>query len=121
MVEDTSLVVESLNGLPGPLITWFLKALGVEGLWKLVEPLAVKTAIAKTCIGYIDTQAVIHFFEGEVHGQLVEPRGEHGFGWDTLFQPDGSTQTFGEMTMEEKHQFSMRNLAVQELKAFLDS
>ena len=34
VVEDTSLYFEALNGLPGPLIKWFLKTVGNEGLAK---------------------------------------------------------------------------------------
>jgi XTP/dITP diphosphohydrolase len=43
-------------------------------------------------------------FEGRVHGALVwPPRGEKGFGYDPMFQPDGHALTFGEMPAEEKH------------------
>jgi XTP/dITP diphosphohydrolase len=43
-------------------------------------------------------------FEGRVHGTLVwPPRGDKGFGYDPMFQPDGHAITFGEMTAEEKH------------------
>jgi XTP/dITP diphosphohydrolase len=43
-------------------------------------------------------------FEGRVHGCLVwPPRGERGFGYDPMFQPDGCAVTFGEMPAEEKH------------------
>jgi XTP/dITP diphosphohydrolase len=43
-------------------------------------------------------------FEGRVHGTLVwPPRGERGFGYDPMFQPDGFDKTFGEMAAEEKH------------------
>ncbi len=46
----------------------------------------------------------IAVFEGKVFGQLVwPPRGENGFGYDPMFQPDGHTKTFGEMTRAEKH------------------
>jgi XTP/dITP diphosphohydrolase len=31
------------------------------------------------------------------------PRGAQGFGYDPLFQPDGHSRTFGEMSAEEKH------------------
>lgn len=42
--------------------------------------------------------------EGRVDGTLVwPPRGTAGFGYDPMFLPDGETQTFGEMTSEEKH------------------
>jgi XTP/dITP diphosphohydrolase len=43
-------------------------------------------------------------FEGRVHGAVVwPPRGERGFGYDPMFQPERSTKTFGEMAAEEKH------------------
>jgi len=42
--------------------------------------------------------------EGRVNGDLVfPPRGDLGFGYDPIFQPDGHGRTFGEMTSEEKH------------------
>ena len=31
------------------------------------------------------------------------PRGERGFGYDPMFQPDGHDATFGEMSAQEKH------------------
>src|SRR3712207_5840886 len=43
-------------------------------------------------------------FEGRVFGRVVwPPRGAQGFGYDPLFQPDGHSRTFGEMSAEEKH------------------
>ena len=43
-------------------------------------------------------------FEGRVFGTLVwPPRGERGFGYDPMFQPDGFDKTFGEMAADEKH------------------
>lgn len=48
-------------------------------------------------------------FEGRVFGDLVEPRGTAGFGYDPLFKPDGHERTFGEMTAEEKHGVDWRS------------
>lgn len=43
-------------------------------------------------------------FVGKVFGMLQwPPRGDAGFGYDPMFQPDGSDKTFGEMTSAEKH------------------
>jgi XTP/dITP diphosphohydrolase len=43
-------------------------------------------------------------FEGRVFGTMVwPPRGSGGFGYDPMFQPDGSDKTFGEMSAEAKH------------------
>jgi len=37
IVEDTSLYFNCLNGLPGPLIKWFMKTVGNEGLFNMVK------------------------------------------------------------------------------------
>ncbi|SEC83480.1 XTP/dITP diphosphohydrolase [Rhizobiales bacterium GAS188] len=43
-------------------------------------------------------------FEGRVHGEIVwPPRGDQGFGYDPMFQPEGHRRSFGEMPAEEKH------------------
>lgn len=53
---------------------------------------------------------------GEVHGSLsFPPRGKGGFGYDPCFIPEGETRTFGEMTPDEKAQFSHRSKAMAKL------
>lgn len=119
--EDTSVYINSLNGLPGPLIKWFLKCVGDEGIYKLVENLEDKSAVAKTVVGFLDEKNNIVFFEGDVEGTIVSPRGENGFGWDKIFLPNGSDKTFGEMGLEEKNKFSMRKKALVKLKEYLEN
>jgi non-canonical purine NTP pyrophosphatase (RdgB/HAM1 family) len=121
MVEDTSLYLDALNGLPGPLIKWFMKTVGREGIYKLAQTFNNFGATARTVIGYADEKGVIQFFEGEIKGTIVEPRGDSTFGpfgWDPVFLPDGYTQTFGEMG-DEKNLISHRRLAVEKLKTYL--
>lgn len=119
IVEDTSLYLECLNGLPGPLIKWFIKAMGNEGLWNITEKLGNPKAEAKVIIGYAKSKDVISFYEGCLQGTIVKPRGDNGFGWDPIFQPEGYTKTFAEMTQEEKNEISMRRVAVNKLKEVL--
>ncbi len=116
VVEDNSLSLEALNGLPGPLIKWFLKKIGNEGLVKIVEDFGNNKAEATVVIGYLSEQGEISFFEGSIQGTIVSPRGDNGFGWDPIFLPDGETKTFGEMVTEEKNKMSMRKIAFQKLK-----
>lgn len=120
IVEDTSLYIDAMNGLPGPLVKWFLKAVGVLGIYKLTETFERAKATARTIIGYADTEGNILFFEGAISGTIVSPRGENGFGWDAIFQPERSSQTFAEMTAEEKNQFSMRRIAAEALRRHLE-
>ncbi len=119
IVEDTSLYMDCLNGLPGPFIKWFEKAIGNEGLAELAKKLNNNRATAKTIIGYAKTQNEIHFFEGVVTGTIVKPVVKSGFGWDPIFLPNGEAQTFAEMGQAEKNKISMRRLAVNQLKEFL--
>ena len=118
IVEDTSLYFEALNGLPGPLIKWFMKTVGNDGLYKMAGAFGNFQAEAKTIVGYSDQQGNISFYEGNVKGMIVLPRGE-GFGWDPIFQPEGHAKTFGELTSEEKNSFSMRKIALEHLREHL--
>ena len=113
IVEDTGLFIECWNGLPGALIRWFLEAVGAAGICAMMEGFADRSARAQTIVAAYDGS--LEMFAGEVRGQIARaPRGDQGFGWDTIFIPDGETRTFAEMSSEEKDRHSMRR------KAFCD-
>jgi inosine triphosphate pyrophosphatase len=119
IVDDTSLHMACLNGLPGPFIKWFLKALGPSGLAELARKLGDDRAEARALVGYASGPDDIHFFEGIVPGRIVPPRGTTTFGWDPIFQPDGRTKTYAEMSADEKNGISHRRRSLEQLKAFL--
>lgn len=119
IVEDTSLYLTGLNGFPGPLIKWMLESVGTAGIHNLCAKIGNREAVAKTVIGY-DNGQEIRYFEGEIHGQIVAPSGNEGFGWDDIFQPDGLNETFAEMGDTFKPEFSMRTFAFAKLKQYLD-
>ncbi len=121
IVEDTSLYISALKNLPGPLIKWFLRALGPGGIFNLVKDAKNKNAKAKTMIGFLDSKGKAYFFEGVVLGKVVSPKGKSGFGWDFIFAPKGSKKTFAQMTKEEKNKISMRKKAFLKLIKFLKS
>src|SRR3546814_10541056 len=59
-------------------------------------------------------------FEGRVEGTLVWPiRGERGFGFDPMFQPEGFAVTFGEMDPARKEAMSHRARAFAKLAGAL--
>ncbi len=119
IVEDTSLCLDGLNGLPGPLIKWFMKTVGNGGLLTMAKATGNTKATAKVLIGFSKENGEIEFFEGAIDGEIVDPKGESGFGWDAIFQPTGWNKTFGEMTQKEKNQISMRKIAFHHLKESL--
>jgi len=52
--------------------------------------------------------------EGECHGKIIaESRGDHGFGYDSLFMADGYDKTFAEMNEEEKIKSANRGRALK--------
>lgn len=119
LVEDTSLVFNALGKLPGPLIKWFLNELDNDGLAKLLDGYADRTALAKTCFGLFDGER-LHLFEGQMKGTIADtPRGERGFGWDPIFIPAGATKTWAEMSPDEQKENSMRRIALKKLEKFL--
>jgi XTP/dITP diphosphohydrolase len=121
LVEDTGLYFAAWNGLPGALVSWFMKTVDSAGLCRMLRPGDTRAAVARTAIGFFDGTE-FHAFLGELAGSVAgEPRGTNGFGWDTLFIPDGSARTMAEMTADEKNALSMRAAAAKELRAFLDT
>ena len=121
IVEDTSLSLIALSGLPGPLIKWFLKTIGNEGLSEIASRANEYHAEAKTTIGYMSSNGDIHYFEGSLQGEITTPRGNNGFGWDKIFIPEGHTRTLAEMNAEEKNSISMRGEAARKLALFLNT
>ena len=120
-ITDVSLTLKGMNGLPGPLIKWFMKTVGNEGLVKLTKTFGNPDAEAVVVLGYVDSEGKEHFFEGKISGRIVPPRGENGFAWDKVFQPDGFSKTFAEMSLEEKNEISMFKRALLELKKYLQT
>ncbi len=118
IVEDTGLYFEELNGLPGALVKFFVKKLTLDQICSLVKENRKATAI--TCIAYFDGKEV-QVFRGETKGEIATgPRGNTNFGWDPIFIPEGSNQTFAEISFEEKQYSSMRGEAIKRLKIAID-
>lgn len=115
-VEDGSFKLKCLNGLPGPLIKWFLKSIGAKGLYEITQKFNNNKAEASIIIGLLPENGEVEFFEGMVTGTVVEPGKDNGFGWDVIFVPDGHTSTYAGMPMEEKNKISHRRIAVEKLR-----
>jgi len=119
IISDGSLYLEAIPGLPGPLIKWFEKTIGNLGLFQLAKNMGNFSAYAKVIIGYMNDMDKINYFEGEIKGKIVKPRGSNGYGWDEIFQPSGFKKTFAEMTIEEKNKISHGRIALEKLREYL--
>ncbi len=119
LVDDTSVVFHALGRLPGPLIKWFVYELKNQGMCKLLDGYNDRSATATVCFGLYDGKNT-HVFEGKITGKIANrPRGDNGFGWDSIFIPDGYTKTRGEMDQDEQDQTSPRRQALKKLEAYL--
>jgi non-canonical purine NTP pyrophosphatase (RdgB/HAM1 family) len=125
LVEDVTLTFVGLGQLPGTFIKWFLQELEPAGLCKLADGLNSRAAIAGIMYGYFDGTEV-RTFEARVQGVIAEkPRFSESSGWhsanswNSIFIPEGSHKTYGEMTDDELKPFSHRAQAIEKLRTFL--
>jgi len=121
--DDSGLEVEALNNEPGIFSARYSGSRGDElNLTYLLSKMAGinnRKARFKTVISLL-LKGENYIFEGVINGQLrTEPVGSSGFGYDPIFEPEGYTQTFAEMTMAEKNRISHRAIAMQKLIEFL--
>lgn len=124
--EDTGLEVLALKGSPGVRSARYAgdEADNKKNIALLLENMSgqcERAAQFKTVISLILDEKEYQF-TGICTGKIfTEERGADGFGYDSIFIPDGDDRTFAEMTMEEKNKYSHRKKAVMQLVDFLNN
>ncbi|MCU4975505.1 XTP/dITP diphosphatase [Halobacteria archaeon AArc-m2/3/4] len=117
LVDDAGLFVDALGGFPGPYSAYVEDTVGVERLWRLAKGEENRRARFETVLAYADETGT-ETFEGTVAGTLVAPRGEGGFGYDPIFEYDGTTMA--EMSTEQKNSISHRGRALAAFAEWFD-
>ncbi len=117
-VEDAGLFIESLDGFPGPYAAYVYKTIHNSGIIKLMEKSKYRRAEFQSVIAYCDQSfSKPKIFGGKSKGEITlterKPQGKTPFGFDPIFQPNGSVKSFAEMTIEEKNDFSHRAMAIR--------
>ena len=117
LVEDTGLELLGLGGFPGPLVRWLLASVGPDGICRIADAFGDRRAVARCITCAADAEAMV-VGEGAVLGSIApQPRGLGGFGWDSIFVPDGGDgRTFGEMDAADKNAISHRRKAFLALR-----
>ncbi len=122
--DDTGLEVESLDGKPGVYSARFAgePSNSEKNMQKLLVDLEGKKnrkAQFRTAVS-LNLNGKQFLFEGICKGEiLLKKHGEKGFGYDPIFKPEGFSNSFAEMTSEEKNSISHRGIAIQKLVNFL--
>lgn len=124
--DDSGLLVDALNGEPGVYSARYAgdQKNDEDNISKLLtnlEHIKNRSAQFKTVLALI-IDGKEHSFEGIIKGSISFVRkGTEGFGYDSVFIPDGFTKSFAEMSLEEKSEISHRALAFKKMVEFLNS
>lgn len=118
IVEDAGLFIKALKGFPGTYSSYVQDTLGNSGILKLLTNTDDRYAEFRSVIGYCTPNSEPLVFLGKVAGEIaVEEKGDLGFAFDPIFYVPEEGKTFGELTTEEKNQFSHRK---NSLKKFIE-
>lgn len=123
--EDAGLEVTGLGNLPGIHSARYAgpKASDSENVAKLLKMMQIR-AVADRTARFVCTSVVYTptgeewVFTGEFKGTIAKtPAGQHGFGYDPVFIPEGESKTLAELGSGFKVQRSHR---AQAMRAFLE-
>jgi XTP/dITP diphosphohydrolase len=123
--DDTGLEIDSLNDMPGVYSARFAgencnSQDNIEKVWELLNGCKNTNARFKTIFS-LNINGKTFFFEGKIDGKIIfKQKGVNGFGYDSIFIPNGYKKTFAELTLIEKNKISHRSKALKRLIIFLD-
>lgn len=112
LVEDSGLFIEALDWFPGPYSSYVHSTIGITGVLELLRNQRNRRAYFKSSVVFGSPGTLPRLFTGKVEGRISKAgRGKLGFGYDPIFIPDGSNETFGETSSEFKNTKSHRATA----------
>ncbi|WP_418513503.1 non-canonical purine NTP diphosphatase [Corallibacter sp.] len=124
--DDTGLEVNALNGEPGVFSARYAgpQRDANDNMDKLLHHLENKndrSAQFKTVIA-LHLNGKLEIFTSICKGSITQTKsGSQGFGYDPIFKAEDNTQTFAEITLEEKNRIGHRGKAVSKLVDFLNN
>ena len=128
MADDSGLEVDALDGAPGVRSARWAgdRATAEQNNRKLLEAVRgvagpSRGARFRCVIAVVDTGGEeLAILDGTCEGRIANAaRGEHGFGYDPVFLPEGCSRTMAELSPSEKDAISHRARATEQLVAFL--
>jgi XTP/dITP diphosphohydrolase len=128
VADDSGLEVDALGGAPGVYSARYAgpNATDAENIARLLSEIGRSpqgrpfTARFRCVLAIAREGKVLNTSEGVIEGTIVDaPRGKSGFGYDPIFQPTGSRETFAELSSETKNEISHRAVAIRALRSVL--
>ncbi len=128
LADDSGITIDGLGGAPGVYTADWAETpqgrdfvMAMERSWAELEAAdapSPRLAQFRCTLVLAWPDGHDEVFEGVMPGQIVWPmRGNQGHGYDPIFQPEGYSQTFGEMDRWEKNKISHRADAFRKLIA----
>lgn len=123
LADNSGLCVAALGGQPGiHSARWAGEPRDFDRAMKKVQDGLEATGQDDRSAAFVCVLALAlpdgshRFYEGRVEGEIVwPPRGDHGFGYDPIFRPEGESRVFAEMSSVEKAGLSHRARAMSKL------
>lgn len=127
VADDSGLEVDALNGAPGVYSARYAgkRTTDAANVAKLVGELAKfgpgpHSARFRCSLALAQEGSILETFGGVIEGIIVDAgRGQAGFGYDPVFQPQGFDQTFAELPSAAKNRISHRACAIRSLRTAL--
>ena len=123
--KENGLEIETLNGKPGVDSAIYAGKHrndndNINLVLKNLKSKSNRNGQFKTIIALKINENIFEF-EGIVNGTILSSRrGQNGFGYDSIFEPENCGKTFAEMNIQEKNYFSHRAKATNKMIAFLE-
>ena len=123
--DDSGICIDALNGAPGINSKKYLeseknKNTTLNKIISLAKNKDRYKAFFETSICLTLNINKQIFFTGRVYGKIsLKIKGNHGFGYDPIFIPNGMNLTFSEMTIYQKNLLSHRAIAIKKLSKYL--
>ena len=114
IVEDAGIFIRALKWFPGTYSSYVQDTLGNQGILKLMSDNLDRYAEFRSAVGFCTPKTEPEIFLGTVSGCIgyIE-KGNNGFAYDPLFTPEGYDKTFGELSINEKNEFSHRRRSLE--------
>jgi len=124
LADDSGLIVDCLDGKPGVRSSRFAHAKATDDencrkLLKLMQgiPSESRTATFICGVAVANKGILLDYAEGSCKGSILyERKGAEGFGYDSVFIPDGYKSTFAEIMPASKDKMSHRAEALKKVK-----
>jgi XTP/dITP diphosphohydrolase len=125
--DDTGLEIAALGGRPGVYSARFAGsgcsyADNTRKVLRLMDGInrRQRRAVFRTVVAFVTPEGHEKIFEGRCAGFITDQaQGARGFGYDPVFEPQGTGRTFAQMTLAQKNKISHRAKAFTRAAAYL--